>query len=57
MPFGRGNVNFKEVIDCLKKINYQGLFNYEIPGERNCPLEVRAMKLKYIKETYNYLMK
>ena len=58
MPFGRGNVNFKEVIDTLKEIDYTGLFNLEIPGESyNMPFELKREKLKFIKAAYNYLMK
>ena len=58
MPFGRGNVNFKEVIDTLKEIDYTGLFNLEIPGESyNMPFELKGEKLKYIKAVYDYLIK
>lgn len=56
MPFGKGNVDFKKVISCLRKINYSGLLNYEIPGERNAPLEIRRYKLQYIKKTFKYMM-
>ena len=56
MPFGRGNVDFFEVVKALKEIGYQGIFNYEIPGERHCPPAVQDMKLQYIRQTYAYLM-
>lgn len=56
MPFGRGNVNFNEVIESLKEINYEGLLNYEIPGERDCSLEIRKLKFEYIKKTFNLLI-
>jgi len=56
MPFGRGNVNFFEVVESLREIGYEGIFNYEIPGERHCPSEVQDMKLQYIRSTYEYLM-
>lgn len=49
MPFGNGNVDWKDVMIGLRDINYQGLFNLEIPGERNhCPLSLRRAKLPYI---------
>ena len=49
MPFGNGNVDWKDVMTGLRDINYQGLFNLEIPGERNhCPLSLRRAKLPYI---------
>ncbi len=55
MPYGRGTVDFAEVMKGLDEIGYDGVMNYEIPGERSCPLAVRAMKLKYIKETFKYM--
>ncbi len=45
MPFGKGNVNFAEVVKALREIDYEGLFNLEIPGERLAPLEVQGYKL------------
>ncbi|NLA83374.1 MAG: sugar phosphate isomerase/epimerase [Clostridiales bacterium] len=57
MPFGKGNVDFIKVMKALKEIKYDGLFNLEIPGERNCPLEIRRYKINYIKNVYEYLMK
>ena len=55
MPFGRGNVDFETVVTALKEIGYDNLFNLEIPGERQCPLEVRGYKLQYIKQVFDYL--
>ncbi|MGI6707380.1 MAG: sugar phosphate isomerase/epimerase family protein [Clostridia bacterium] len=49
MPYGRGNVPWDEVVQGLKAINYRGLWNLEIPGERRCPLSIRLAKLDYIK--------
>lgn len=57
MPFTRGNVDFVEVVKALKEIGYIGLFNLEIPGERRAPIEIRDLKLDYIKKIYQYLMK
>lgn len=46
-PYG-GRVNWKEVMTALKSVNYSGLFNFEVPGERfNCPTEVKEAKLDY----------
>lgn len=56
MPFGRGNVNFEAVVRALREVDYRGLFNLEIPGERNAPLEVRGYKLEYIRKCYDYMM-
>ncbi len=55
MPYGRGNVNFEAVVREMKAIDYQGLYNLEIPGERNAPLEILGYKLDYIKKIMAYL--
>lgn len=57
IPFGRGNVDFGEVVAALREVGYEGLFNFEIPGEARGPLEMRDAKLAYIAEIYRYLMK
>ena len=57
MPFNRGTVDFPEIIKALKEIKYNGIFNLEIPGERGIPLELRDVKIEYIKAFYQYLMK
>ena len=56
MPFGRGTVDFEKVVAALREINYHGLFNLEIPGERMAPIPVRGYKLEYIRKCYEYLM-
>lgn len=55
MPFGRGNIDFVPIIREMKKLNYEGLYNFEIPGERNAPLEILGYKLDYIKKVTEYL--
>lgn len=57
MPFNGGTVDFAAVVNALRQVNYNGLFNLEIPGERQIPLELRNAKLSYIKSCYNYLMR
>lgn len=60
MPFCSGSINFVEVVKALSEIGYDGLFNYEIPGECNInpvPFGLLHEKVKYIKSGYNYLMK
>ena len=57
MPFTKGNVNFAKVVENLRKVNYRGLFNLEIPGESHIPIELRRAKINYIKACYDYLMK
>ncbi len=53
MPYGRGTVDFDEVMKALSDIGYTGLFNLEIPGESRAPLDIRMEKLKYIKKLCN----
>lgn len=55
MPFGRGSVDFSEVMTGLKAIGYCDLFNYEIPGERDCPMVLRKAKTEYLKAVTDYL--
>ena len=58
LPFSRGNIDWQDFMDGLREINYEGMFNYEIPGDsKNCPREVLHQKTKLVKATYDYLMK
>ncbi len=57
MPFTCGNVDFITVIKEMKALDYEGLYNLEIPGERNAPFEVLGYKLDYIKKMLDYLDK
>ncbi len=56
MPFNGGEIDFTEVVKALKEINYKGIFNLEIPGERKVPIQLRDAKIQYVKATYEYLM-
>jgi len=47
LPFGRGTVDWVSVMHALRQFGYGGLFNFEVPGERKCPLEIRIAKLDY----------
>ena len=49
LPYGPGTVDWITVVRSLQAIGYQGLFNYEIPGERKAPLSILKAKLDYIK--------
>lgn len=57
MPFNRGNIDFFTVVKTLREIGYRGIFNMEIPGERNVPMEMKAAKIAYVKKGYDFLMK
>ena len=55
MPFGKGHVNFVNVIREMKLLDYEGLYNLEIPGESQAPLEILEYKLDYIQKIMAYL--
>ncbi|MBQ7353823.1 MAG: sugar phosphate isomerase/epimerase [Clostridia bacterium] len=57
MPYGRGNVDFVSVIREMKKQDYKGLYNLEIPGESGAPVEILGYKLDYIQRVMEYLDK
>lgn len=47
MPYGRGTIDWSEVMTSLRDVGYDCLFNLEIPGERRCPLPILRAKLLY----------
>lgn len=50
MPFSaRYGIDWKEVLQALRDINYKGLFNLEILGERNAPMPIKRAKLAFIR--------
>lgn len=57
MPYGKGTVKWDEVLAGLKEVEYNRLFNFEIPGENNCPLDIRLAKLDYLKEIAAIMLK
>ena len=48
LPFAGGRADWKKLMAELKKLRYNGLFNFEIPRETRCPIEIRHKKLDYI---------
>lgn len=55
MPYGRGSVPWQQFMRALNNSGYDGLFNFEIPGESGAPLEIRKAKLVYIKTMAQYM--
>lgn len=47
LPYGRGTIRWEHVLLALRTVNYDGLFNFEIPGESKCPEPIRMAKLDY----------
>lgn len=57
MPFSaRRGVEWQEVMQALKEIDYKGIFNLEIIGERYAPLAIKLEKLKFIRSMCEYMM-
>ena len=53
---GTHRIDVDEILRALKGINYSGLFNFELPGERNCPPEVIGLKLAYLLKLGEYMV-
>ena len=43
-------------MQALRDVNYQGLFNYEVPRERGVPEEILMVKLNYARELAKAMM-
>jgi|LSQX01.3.fsa_nt_gb sugar phosphate isomerase/epimerase len=56
MPFGRGNIDWKDVMSSLKECGYNRLFNLEIPGERLAPMPVKLMKLHFVRQMCSFML-
>ncbi len=49
-PHGAGTVNWKAFVAALYEVDYGGLFNFEVPRENRCPMEIRLAKLDYARK-------
>jgi len=49
MPYA-GSITWPPIVEALKSIGYQRLFNLEIPGENRCPLEILRLKASYARK-------
>ncbi|MBT3378053.1 MAG: sugar phosphate isomerase/epimerase [Lentisphaerae bacterium] len=56
IPYSRGTVPWTGVMEALRQSGYDGLFNYEIPGENRCPVPVRLAKLDYALELAKWMI-
>lgn len=54
MPCARGTVDFEAVFTQTRDMGYDGLYNYEVGGERAVDLELRGIKLDYIRRVSEY---
>lgn len=57
IPFGRDTADILSTVRVLRRAGFDGLFNFEISGERKCPIEIRGYKLDYIRSLYEYIMR
>ena len=56
LPYGKGCVPWEEVMAALKDIDYKGLFNLEVGGERDCPLPIKLAKLDYARQLCDFMV-
>jgi sugar phosphate isomerase/epimerase len=56
LPYGRGTVKWTQVMQALREVNYNGPFNFEVPGENRCPEPVRLRKLDYALELAKWMI-
>ena len=55
MPYTAvGQINMGEILEALREVGYDKLYNLEISGERHAPLEIRAAKLAFVKTCLDY---
>ena len=47
--WGKGNVNFEEVFKCLNEINYDGYLVFELPADRDRPVEAARELVDYVR--------
>ena len=56
MPYGRGNIDWESFLSAFAKNSYDGVLNFEIPGEtHNIPYELLLAKLDYVREIALYM--
>lgn len=57
MPYSaRFGVDWREVMAALAEVDYKGLFNLEILGERIAPLPIREAKLAFVRQMCDYML-
>lgn len=54
MPTALGQIDFQKLMAELKESGYDELYNLEVPGERYIPVELRGIKLDYMKKVFEY---
>ena len=54
-PFCPNGLNWRMFVNALLDNHYEGLFNMELPGESNAPLEVRRLRLQHARDLHAFL--
>ncbi|MDZ4200234.1 MAG: sugar phosphate isomerase/epimerase [Kiritimatiellia bacterium] len=53
---GGGTIDWPAVMKAFRKIDYKGIFNLEIPGERHAVLGLRKLKTRYALDVATWLI-
>jgi len=53
---GNGTIDWQAVMCALREVNYEGLFNLEIPGERHALLPLRALASQHAHQVAEWLV-
>lgn len=56
LPYGRGVIAWGPIMAALREVSYDGLFNFETPGENRCPMPVRLAKLDYARRLARWMV-
>ena len=57
LPYSRGTVRWPAVLRALREVHYDGLFNFEVPGENRCPPPIRLAKLDYARQLADWMIR
>lgn len=52
---GKNSPDWRPVMRALAEVGYDRLFNLELPGENHVPVQVRMLKLEYLKKLCQYM--
>jgi sugar phosphate isomerase/epimerase len=52
----RGNIDWEHGIAALREIEFEGLFNLEIPGERGLPVDLTLRRMEGVLAATRWLL-
>ena len=57
MPYSaRYGIDWPQVVAALREIGYDGLFNFEVPGERKAPAPIKEAKLHFLRQLATFML-